>query len=279
MEPQLATFPGLRFTRRRVAWLLLAAALFSILIPGAVQTARAADDQPLVACASSMRFAMEELSADFTAKSGRKIRLAYGSSGNFTRQIMQGAPFELFFSADNSYPLRLAENSLTMDEGMPYALGRLALFVPKGSPLAADPSLADLGAAIEAGKVKRFAIASPEHAPYGRAAREALQAKGLWEKIRPSLVYGENVAQAAQFASSGSSQGGIIAYSLALAPEIARLGTAVLLPLDGHKPLVQRMVLIKGAGETAQAFYRYMSSDAAHAILRKHGFAPPQDAV
>lgn len=264
---------------RSAAGFVLALALFllSAAMPALAPRAEAAEKSPLIACASSMRFAMEELSAKFMAESGDKIRLAYGSSGNFTRQIMQGAPFELFLSADNAYPLRLAEAGLTIDEGAPYALGRLALFVPNGSPLAADPTLGDLGAALDAGKVKRFAIASPDHAPYGRAAREILHAKGLWEKIGPTLVFGENVAQAAQFAASGSSQGGIVAYSLVLAPEIARLGTAAILPQEDHKPLVQRMILVKGASEIAQAFYRFMGSAAAHAILARHGFAPPAD--
>src|SRR5688500_5586334 len=135
--------------------------------------------------------------------------------------------------------------------GTLYAVGRTVIIVPHGSPLTADGTFEDLRAALNDGRVEKFAIANPEHAPYGRRAEEALRHAGLWEQIEDKLVLGENVAQAAQFATSGATQGGIVAYSLALSPEISELGSYALIPQDWHEPLRQRMVLLRGAGETA----------------------------
>lgn len=126
--------------------------------------------------------------------------------------------------------------------------------------------------------MRKIAIANPEHAPYGRAAEEALASQGLWDKAKPLLVLGENVSQAAQFAASGSAQGGIFAYSLALAPEVGKLGTYALIPAGWHKPLRQRMVLMRNAGETAKAFHDYVQSPPAREILRKYGFVLPGEA-
>ena len=133
-----------------------------------------------------------------------------------------------------------------VDDGVPYATGRLALVVPEGSPLKLDGELADLAAAVADGRVRRFAIANPEHAPYGRAAREALQKAGAWDAIQDRLVLGENVAQAAQFAVSGSAQGGIVALSLARSPDVQGRARFVAIPERMHAPLVQRMALTQG---------------------------------
>jgi len=149
--------------------------------------------------------------------------------------------------------------------------------VPHGSPLKADPELRHLAAALAEGRIKRFAIADPDHAPHGKRAEEALRHAGLWERIKEHLVLGENVAQAAQLATAEGAQGGIIAYSLALSPSISKLGHFALIPEAWHEPLKQRMVLIKGASETAQAFYRYMQQPAARDILRRYGFALPAE--
>jgi molybdate transport system substrate-binding protein len=227
---------------------------------------------PNVAAASDLQFALTEIAAAFARDTGQMVNLAFGSSGNFRRQITEGAPFELFLSADEAYVEALAVEGRTVDRGMRYATGRIALFVPAGGTLRLDATLADLKAAVADGRVKRFAIANPEHAPYGRAAREALQHAGVWNAIAPHLVLGENVSQAAQFATSGGAQGGIFAYSLALSPAVAAKGSIVLLPAQSHAPLHQRMVLLKGAGATAQAFYAYVQQPVARALFRKHGF-------
>lgn len=253
--------------RRRVL-----AALFALAVPVGSATPAAV---PTVAAAADLRFALGELAGRFKAETGRDVRIAFGSSGNFAQQIENGAPFELFLSADESYVERLAARRLTRDAGVLYAIGRIVLFTPVGSPLKADPSLADLRASIGDGRLKRFAIANPEHAPYGRAAQEALEGAGVWPSIRPLLVLGENAAQATQFATSGSAQGGIVPLSLTRAPEVARLGTAVLLPETTHRPLRQRMALMRNAGPVATEFYAWLQTKPAREVLARHGFALP----
>jgi molybdate transport system substrate-binding protein len=240
-------------------------------------TPAAGGEAPAVAAAADLKFAMEEIAARFAAETGRRVTLTFGSTGNFARQIEQGAPFQIFLSADEEYVLRLADLGKTEGRGALYAVGRIVLMAPTGSPLAADPTLGDLAAALVDGRLKKFAIANPAHAPYGRRAEEALRAAGLWDRLKPRLVLGENVAQAAQFATAGGAQGGIIAYSLALAPTVARLGAFALIPESRHSPLRQRMVLLRGAGSTAQAFYRFMQAPPARAILTRYGFVLPGD--
>lgn len=218
---------------------------------------------------------MGEVIAAFTAETGKAVRLVTGSSGNFSRQIRQGAPFALFLSADEDFILDLARDGFTRDGGDLYAVGRVVIVVPHGSPLKADGSLVDLKAALADGRVIHFAIANPEHAPYGRSAEEVLRHRGLWDAIQPKLVLGENVSQAAQFAASGNAQGGIIAYSLALAPQLAARSSFALIPEDWHSPLRQRMVLLKKAGPVAEQFYAYLRKPAARAILKRNGFVLP----
>lgn len=237
----------------------------------------ATEDVPVVAAASDLQFALAEAAQGFTAQTGRQVKLAFGSSGNFTQQLEQGAPFQLFMSADESFVLRLAKAGRTQDQGSLYAIGRIALLVPPGSPLKADGSLEDLRAALKDGRLQTFAIANPKHAPYGQRAEEALRKMGLWEALQPKLVLGENVSQAAQFATSGSAQGGIIAYSLAKSPQMAHKGSFALIPAEWHSPLAQRMVLMKGAGPTAKAFYAFLQRPEARTIFQNHGFALPDE--
>jgi molybdate transport system substrate-binding protein len=240
-----------------------------------VAVAPAALAQPVVVAASDLKFALEEVAAQFQKSGGGALRLVFGSSGNFYRQIAQGAPFELFLSADENFVFQLTEAGLTQDRGQRYAVGRIGLFVPKGSVLRADGELKDLALALRDGRLKKFAMANPEHAPYGTRAREALQHAGLWTVIQPRLVLGENISQATQFATSGSAQGGIVAYSLALSPQVAAQGSFALIPEAWHQPLNQRMVLLRGAGDTARRFYAYLQGPAAQAVLRRHGFGLP----
>lgn len=249
---------------------LAALVLFPVAAGGALGA-----DVPVVAAASDLKFAMEEIAAGFRESHKRDIRLAFGSSGNLYRQIMQGAPFELFMSADEEFVLKLAGAGRTEDRGTLYAVGRIVLFAPHGSPVKVDAKMEGVKAALEAGYIRRFALANPEHAPYGRAARQALEKLGLWEPLRTRLVMGENVSQAAQFAASGSAEAGIFAYSLARSPSVSRLGAYVLLPQELHQPLRQRMVLIRGAGETARTLYRHLQEKPARAIFVRYGFELP----
>jgi molybdate transport system substrate-binding protein len=236
-----------------------------------------AQNAPAVAAAADLKFALDAVAVQFKSDTGRELRITYGSSGNFTRQIEQDAPFELFLSADEGLVFKLADAGKTLDRGTLYAEGRLVLFAPTGSVLKPDADFADLKAALAHGRIQKFAIANPEHAPYGAAAQQALETKGLWDAVKPKLVLGENVSQAAQFATSGSAQGGIFAYSLALSPEVGKLGTFALIPVAWHKPLRQRMVLLKNVGETAKSFYDYVQSPPARAVLRKFGFVLPDE--
>lgn len=230
---------------------------------------------PVIAAASDLQYALTEVAAAFKQSSGCSVKLTFGSSGNFVRQILQGAPFELFFSADEAYVRNLVERRLTVDGGALYAVGRLALFVPNGSPVRADAELNDLAAALDDGRLRKLAIANPEHAPYGRAARAVLMKKGLWQKAQSHLVIGENISQAAQFAASGSTEAGLIAYSLVTSARMVKAGTHVLLPADWHDPLRQRMVLLTGAGDTARLFYAFVQSPPARALFDKYGFTLP----
>jgi molybdate transport system substrate-binding protein len=255
----------------RGAACLLAALVASVAAPVAARAA----EPPVVAAASDLQFALEEIAQAFAAATGERVRLVFGSSGNFARQIRQGAPFEVFFSADEQYVEDLAREGRTRDAGVLYGIGRLALVVPRGGPLAADASLADLRAALGDGRLRKFAIANPEHAPYGRRAEEALRRAGLWTDIKPRLVLGENVSQAAQFALSGAAQGGIVAYSLALSPRIGDRAAYALLPESWHGPLRQRAVLLKGATPAAERFFAYVQAPPARAVLRRYGFAVP----
>lgn len=235
-----------------------------------------AAEVPIIAAASDLQYALAEVSEAFTRATGHSVKLALGSSGNLTRQIMQGAPFELFFSADEGYVNELFRRGLTADAGALYAVGRLALFVPKGSAVRADAQLRDLAASLADGRLRKLAIANPEHAPYGRAARQALEKAGMWEKLQGRLARGENVSQAAQFAASGSAEAALIAYSLALSDRMAGRGIFVLVPQDWHQPLRQKTVLLKGAGATARAFYAFAQSLPARAVFERYGFSVPR---
>jgi len=243
--------------------------------PAARAQAQTKADAPALAAASDLKFAVEDIAAKFRADTGQNMRLTFGSSGNFLRQIEQGAPFQIFMSADEGFVFKLADAGRTEDRGVLYATGRIVLFAPHGSSLKVDAQMAGLRAALADGRIRRFAIPNPEHAPYGRAAEQALRKLGLWTPLQQKLVFGENVSQAAQFAAGGSAEGGIFAYSLALSSSVSRLGNYVLLPEEWHQPLRQRMVLIKGAGATARAFYRYVQQPPAREIFRRYGFVLP----
>ncbi len=253
-------------TRRR---LLMAASGALLAAPA---TAAAA---PVVAAASDLRFALPEIADAFAAGGGSPLRLVFGSSGNFYRQILQGAPYALYLSADEDYVLRLAERGHAPDAGALYAIGRIVLFAPTGSPLEVDPALDGLERALGAGRITRFAIANPEHAPYGRRAEEALRYRGLWQPLRPRLVLGESVAQAAQFAVSGSTQGGIFAHALAEGPGMGERGRYALIPAEWHAPLRQRMVLLRPEDALARRFFAFLQGPEAGAVLRRYGFELP----
>lgn len=231
---------------------------------------------PTIAAAANLNVVLPEIVAAFTRDTGAKVEVVFGSSGTLTRQIQEGAPFEMFLAADEDFPHRLATAGLTKDAGVVYAVGRLALFAPAGSPLMVDDRLDGLARLVASGGLTRFAIGNPETAPYGRAAEAVLRARGLWDAIRPRLVLGDTVAQAAQFAMTGDAVGGLVAYSLVVGSGIGRRGAYVLIPDTNHPPIRQRMVLLRNAGVVATRFYAYLQSGAARARLRTQGFSVPE---
>jgi len=234
--------------------------------------------EPLVAAAADLKFALDEIANAFKKETGRSVKLTFGSSGTFATQIRNGAPFQMYLSADEEYVARLHADGYTRDAGTLYAVGRIALMAPLNSKLPVDAELKGLASRLKSGEIKRFAIANPGHAPYGRRAEEALRRAGLWDRISPRLVLGENVAQAAQFATSGSADGGIVALSLAKSPQMEKLGRFAVIPAAWHTPLNQRMVLLKNANATAYSFYRYLQSPVARSVMRRYGFELPGEA-
>jgi len=230
-----------------------------------------------VAAASDLQFAMPELAARYEEGSGAKIELSFGSSGNFFAQIQNGAPFDLFFSADRSYAERLvAAGRADANSLYVYALGRLVLWAPREANL----KLAEKGFSVLADpRVQKIAIANPEHAPYGRAAVAALRKAGLYEQLKTKLVFGENILQAAQFAQSGNAQVGMVALSLALS-ESMKTGEQWIVPADYHPPLEQAAVLINARGNKPKAvgFLEFVKSEAGRSILARYGFTSPSSA-
>ena len=259
---------------RRALFRLVAALSAGAALPGWAQTQTA----PLrVAAASDLKFALTALAAAFERATGQRVELQFGSSGNFAQQIKQGLPVDLFMSADESYVFGLADAGLTADRGQVYATGRIALLLPKASTLQLPtPGLSDVAVrtqlAAQLRSVRKFAIANPEHAPYGSAAKEALQNLSLWDQLLPKLVLGDNISQTTQFVTSGAAQAGVTALSLALAPEIATQSRHWLIPAALHAPLRQRMVLLKSAQPGAKALQDYLQSPPAREILAKYGF-------
>lgn len=257
---------------RRVRGACLAIAGAAAFIATSERTQRG----PTVAAAANLNFALTEIAEQFARERGTRVELVFGASGTLARQILDGAPFELFLAADEEFPNQLVKAGLTRDPGVVYAVGRLVLFAPSGSPLAVDERLEGLSNLVKKGRVTRFAIANPEVAPYGRAAESLLRKRGLWDAMRPRLVLGDTIAQAAQFATTGNAVGGLIAYSLVLAPGFADRGTYAVLPETDYEPLRQRMVLLKQARPAVVQFYDYLQTDAARPILQKHGYGVPQ---
>ena len=242
-------------------------------MPGATVRAQR---PPAIAAAANLNFALTEIADQFAKSSGRRVETVFGASGTLTRQIMDGAPFELLLSADEEFPNRLTAAGLTRDAGIVYAVGRLAIFAPTGSPLSVDEQLDGLAQLLKAGKVGRFAIANPDVAPYGQAAEAVLRQRGLWDAIRPHLVIGDTIAQAAQFATTGNASGGLVAYSLVLGPGFSDRGKYAVIPEADHPPLRQRMVLLKRASAPVEQFYKYLQTEPARALFRKHGYGVPQ---
>ena len=229
-----------------------------------------------IAAAADLKFAMDDIVSAFKAdQPNSEVNVSYGSSGKFQTQIQQGAPYDLYFSADSALAHDLVRSGFAASPVKAYALGRLVLW--SASQDATQMTLASLTAT----RITRIAIANPKHAPYGQRAEQALRASGLWDQVKHKLVYGENIAQTAQFVQTGNAQVGIIALALAVHPELARQGGYWLLPRTLHTPLEQGFIVTRRAADNslAQRFADFMATAPARAVLLRYGFELPGDSA
>ena len=225
-----------------------------------------------IAAASSLSFVLEEIVDQFLNETGHRIRISFASSGTLTRQIEQGAPFELFLSADESYIEKLYQQNITRDRGEVYAYGQLA-FVVTNQQKSTAANLSTITKRLEEKSIKRFSIPNPELAPYGRIAKQALKRTKLWKTISPILIIGENASQSAMFMKTGSVDAALLPHSLAIILQKKNIGNFQLIPEDLYDPLNHRMVLLKDAEKVAEAFYHYLRQPFAQNIFIAHGFA------
>src|SRR5215472_7145950 len=252
------------FSRREMKTLTIAIVLAAL-------SALCPAQEITVAAASDLQFAMQALATRFQKESGKTVKVSYGSSGNFFQQLQNGAPFDMFFSANLDYARRLESMGLTEPGSLySYATGRIVLWVQQESKLELNSGLR----ALADPSVKKIAIANPQHAPYGLAAVAALQKEGLYDKVAGRLVLGENISQTASFGVSGAADAGIVALSLALSPNMKDKGRYVEIPAGDYPPLEQACVILRAARDpkTAHAFLDFMKSPAAAEILRDYGF-------
>lgn len=256
---------------RRVPALLVALALAAVSRPPAVA-------QPpeglLVAAAADLRYAFEELAGVWRSRAAIPVTFSFGSSGQLAQQVEHGAPFDVFFSANEAFVQRLAEQGhIVPDTVQLYAVGRIVLWVRRasgldpgrGMPVLLDP------------RVRYVAIASPEHAPYGEAARQALVRSGLYDRVRPKLVYGENVSLTLQLVQSGNADVGLVALSLALAPPVSREGRFWLVPQGLHDPIRQAAGVVARSSRQpqARAFLAFVNGPEGRPVMRRYGFVLP----
>lgn len=248
---------------------LLVVCLVTILLVLA-PVAQAADEIS-IAAAADLQFVMPELIQQFERQTGQKVRVTFGSSGNFTSQIENGAPFDLFFSADLSYPKHLDAEGLIEPESIyRYADGKIVLWALKSANIDVTQGLEVL---LDS-KIHKIAIANPEHAPYGRAAVAALKREDIYLRVQDKIVLAENISQAAQFVDSGAAEVGIVALSLAAAPTVRSRGNYFAIPQSDYPAIEQGCAILKGSQhkKAAQQFLEFIKTPAAATVLREFGF-------
>jgi molybdate transport system substrate-binding protein len=242
----------------------------------AVPQAESAEREINVAAAADLSAALQEVAANYQKRTGVVVKLSFGASGALTQQIQNGAPFDVFFSADMDYPRQLiADGQADSATLYRYAVGRLVLRVPSDSPL--DVEHKGMEVLLDPA-VKKIAMANPQHAPYGRAAVAVLKHYGLYEKVSDRLVLGENVSQTAQFVESGNAQAGFVALSHAMAPAMQGKGKYWVVPAEAYPPLDQGAVVISRSShkQEAAAFLEYVKTAEVAAVLRRYGFTLPE---
>jgi molybdate transport system substrate-binding protein len=259
-----------------LAWLTLLCMLTVLLvlsIPG-----RTAAEELTIAAASDLTFVFPEVAARFQKDTGNSVKFSFGSSGNFLSQIQNGAPFDMFFSADIGYPRKLEAAGLAEPGSLyEYAVGKLVLWVPRASTLDLKQGLA----VLTEQSIRKIAIANPEHAPYGRAAVAAMKHDGVYDKVSGKLVMGENISQTAQFVQSGNADIGLLALSLAVAPNLKEKGRYELVPTSDYPPIEQAAVIVKSSKKiaTAKQFLAYMKKPEIVSLMRDYGFVVPDSGV
>ena len=244
--------------------------LLAVLLTGPYARAQAVK----IAAAADLKFAMAGLASQFEKLSGVKLDVSYGSSGNFLTQIQNGAPFDLFFSADSEYPKKLKAAGLTEPGTLrEYAVGHIVIWTPRDSEI--NPAKDGWKSLLDQ-RVKKIAIANPDHAPYGRAALAALKKAGIYEQVKDKLVYGENISQAAEFVQSGNAQAGIVALSLAISPAMKN-GKRWEIAADSYPPIKQAVVLLKASKnrDAARRFLEFVNGSQGREILQRFGFTVP----
>jgi len=227
-----------------------------------------------IAAAADLQFAMQDVAAAFQKETGTNVRVTYGSSGNFFQQIQNGAPFDLFFSADLNYARQLETSGFAEPATFyKYAQGRIVIWVPKESALDLHPGLK----ALLNPSVKKIAVANPEHAPYGKAAVTALQHENLYDQVKDRLVLGENISQTMTFVVSGSADVGIVALSLALSPNLKEKGRYTEIPATDYPPIEQACIVLRSSKnkDAARKFLAFVKTAAVSDLLRNYGFDVP----
>lgn len=229
----------------------------------------------MVAAAADLRFALQEITDRYQRQTGNRVKLSFGSSGSFYSLIENGAPYDVFFSADIAYPQMLEKNGRTeIGSFYEYAFGKLVLWVPRESPLDLRQGLRVL---LDP-RIRRIAIANPAHAPYGRAAVAAIQHAGVYDRVQTKFVMGENVSQAAEFVQTGNADIGLIALPLALAPTMRSRGRFVGVAPDSYPPIRQGAVILRSSRKktTARQFLQFLKGPRASEVLRQYGFTVPR---
>jgi molybdate transport system substrate-binding protein len=225
-----------------------------------------------IAAASDLKFALDSIAAVFKKSNAGIVDITYGSSGKFFEQLSNGAPFDIFFSADISYPKQLQEKKLTLSEVYSYGVGQIVIWSKK-----IDPENEGMKSLLQS-SIKKIAIANPTHAPYGKRAEEALVYYKILDAVKNKLVFGENISQTAQFVTTGAADIGIVALSLALSPNMKKEnGKYFLIPENSHQSLVQGVVIMRHAegNDLAKDFLEFVKSETSAAILQHFGFTKP----
>lgn len=234
-----------------------------------------AAEAPVIAAAASLRPPLGDIVAAFEATTGQRVRVTFGATGTLVRQIEAGAPFDVFLAADQDSVVRLEAGGFTQGPGRVLVRGRIVLAARRGSAIAVHDGWGSVGRALDSGTVRRFAIANPDLAPYGRAARDVLQGAGLWPRLADRLVIAENIGQAAQFVASGGAEAGILALSNVQAPELRDQILWVPIGEELHAPIQHGMAVLRRAGEVARSFVEFLDTEPVRRIFERAGFAVP----